>query len=222
MSFLPDSLRGRAKTLDSDPFRYLRGVIAFLLGGGAVVALVLALTGMEPRALALAGLLWIGFGFLSGLIDAVVEPLLEFLNTALINVGLVRHGVGFSAEETLAAQGHYDAAAEAYRQRAETPRERVPATLRRADLLAGPLGQPLAAMTELEALQRDADRLRPIEDMQLGLALADLYEQRLNQPGKAMGELRRLLDRYPDARQSRTVREVLGALRARHVAGATP
>src|ERR1041385_6175011 len=43
---LPESLRGRAVTIDDDPFRYLRGVLAFLLGGGTVVALLLALTGM--------------------------------------------------------------------------------------------------------------------------------------------------------------------------------
>ena len=170
MSLLPESLRGSAKTLDTDPFRYLRGVITFFMGGGAVVALVLGLTGVEPRALLLAGLLWALFGFMSGMLEAVLDPLIEFLNTALTNVGLTRAG-GFSAEETLAAQGHPDAAAEAYRLRAESPDDRVPALIRRAELLAGPLGTPLAAVAELEALQQDADRLRPADDMRMGLAL---------------------------------------------------
>ncbi|HEU5219198.1 MAG TPA: hypothetical protein VFU23_11095, partial [Gemmatimonadales bacterium] len=67
MPLLPKSLRGRAESLDADPFSYLRGVLAFFLGGGAVVALVLALTGTEPRALALAGLLWTLFGLMAGL-----------------------------------------------------------------------------------------------------------------------------------------------------------
>lgn len=221
MSLLSERLRGRAKTLDTDPFRYLRGVIAFFMGGGAVVALVLALTGVEPRALLLAGLLWTLFGFMAGMIGAVLDPLIDSLNTALINVGLTRPWTGFSAEETLAARGHADAAAEAYRQRAETPRDRLPAMLRRADLLAGPLGQPLAAMAELEALQKDADQLRPADDMRLGLALAELYEQRLDDPGRAMVEVRRLIDRYPEARQARELRGLLAALRARHFA-ATP
>jgi len=33
---LPKSLRGRAESLDADPFRYLRGVLAFFLGGAVV------------------------------------------------------------------------------------------------------------------------------------------------------------------------------------------
>lgn len=94
MSLLPESLRGRAKTLDTDPFRYLRGVITFFMGGGAVVALVLGLTGVEPRALLLAGLLWALFGFMSGMLEAVLDPLIEFLNTVLTNVGLTGRAEG--------------------------------------------------------------------------------------------------------------------------------
>ena len=216
VSLLPPSLRGSAKTLDTDPFRYLQGVITFFMGGGAVVALVLGLTGVEPRALLLAGLLWALFGLMSGMVEAVLDPLIELINTVLTNVGLTRGG-GFSAEETLTAQGHADAAAEAYRLRAEaTPRDRVPALIRRAELLAGPLGTPLTAVGELEALQRDADLLRPADDMRLGLALTELYEQRLDDPGRAMVEVRRLIDRYPEARQARELRGLLAALRERH------
>jgi hypothetical protein len=153
---------------------------------------------------------------MSGMVNAVLDPLIEFLGTVLTNVGLTRAGGGFSAEETLAAQGHADAAAEAYRLRAESPRDRVPALLRRAELLAGPLGTPLAAVAELEALQRDADRLRPADDMRLGLALTELYEQRLDDPGRAMVEVRRLIDRYPEARQTRELRGLLAVLRERH------
>lgn len=214
--FLPESLRGRAGSLVADPFRYLRGVLAFLMGGGAVVALVLGLTGISPRALILAGLLWTLFGVLSGLVDWVIEPMIDFAARVLSNVGLVRPGGGFSAEETLAAQGHNDAAAEAYRLRAEEPKDRVAALLRRAELLAGPLKLPHAAVEELENLQREADRLKPIEDMRLGLLLTELYEQRLGEPGRAMVELRRLLDRYPAARQTRELRGLLAALKKQH------
>jgi len=219
VSLLPERLRARASTQDTDPFRYLRGVIGFLVGGGALVALVLALTGVELRALALAGLLWVFFGLLSGTVDGVVEPLIEFVNTVLTNIGLTRAGGGFSAEETLAVRGHADAAAEAYRLRAETPRDRVPALLRRAELLAGPLGRPDTAVQELERLQRDADRLSAEEDMRVGLALAELYEQALREPGRAMVEVRRLIDRHPGARHARELRHLLAALRAQHFEG---
>lgn len=216
VSLLPERLRGRASTQDTDPFRYLRGAMVFLVGGGALVALILALTGVEPRALALAGILWIFFGLLSGMVDGVVEPLIEFFNTVLVNVGLSRAAPGFSAEEAMAARGMADAAAEAYLLRADTPRDRIPALLRRADLLAGPMARPAQAVQELEALQRDADRFAPADDMRLGLALAELYEQRLDDPGRAIVEVRRLIDRHPGARQTRELRHLLAALRGRH------
>ena len=222
MPLLPKSLRGRAESLDADPFSYLRGVLAFFLGGGAVVALILALTGTEPRALVLAGVLWTVFGLLSGMVDWILEPAVEFCVQVLTNVGLTRPDDGFSAEEAMAAQGHVEAAAEAYRLRAGCGGRRVDALIRRARLLAGPLRTPHAAAGELEALQRDADRLSPAEDMRLGLALTELYEQELQDPGRAMVEIRRLIDRYPPARQCGELRTLLAALRRQHFAGSTP
>lgn len=218
MPLLPDSLRGRTESQDADPFRYLRGVLTFFLGGGAVLALLLALTGLAPKALLFAGLLWTLLGIITGAVDWILEPLIEFGATVLSNVGL-RRVVGFSAEETLAAQGHYGVAADAYLQRSHTPGHRVAALIHRADLLAGPLHEPERAVAELEALQRDADRLSPAEDMRLGLALTALYEQRLQDPGRAMVELRRLIERYPEARQTRELRMLLAALRSQHFAG---
>jgi hypothetical protein len=47
-----------------------------------------------------------------------------------------------------------------------------------------------------------------------------LYEQRLHDPGRAMVEIRRLIDRYPDTRQARELRGLLAALRRQHFAEA--
>lgn len=216
MPLLPKSLRGRAETLDADPFSYLRGVLAFFLGGGTVVALVLALTGIEPKALVLAGALWTLFGVLSGMVDWILEPLIEFAAQVLTNVGLAPLEAGFSEEEAMAAQGHVEAAAEAYRLRAQVPRDRVNAMIRRAQLLAGPLKLAHAAAGELEDVQRGAAHLSAGEDMRLGLALTELYEQRLDDPGRAMVEIRRLIDRYPHSRQARELRGLLAVLRTQH------
>jgi hypothetical protein len=81
---LPDAERPAASR-DSDPLLYLRSAVGFLLGGGAVVALVLALTGAAPapRALLLAGLLWTLFGLLTGLVDFVLAPLAEWIGGRL-------------------------------------------------------------------------------------------------------------------------------------------
>jgi TolA-binding protein len=130
----------------------------------------------------------------------------------MANAGLTRVGGGYSAVETLAARGHYQAAAEAYAERARNHPERVEATLRRAALLAGPLGEPETAAVELDSLRASA--LRPRDDFRVGLCLVDLYEHRLGDPGRAMGELRRLIDRYPTAHGARRLRAALGALKA--------
>jgi hypothetical protein len=213
--FLPEALRDHSSR-DADPFGYLRGVLFFLFGGGIVVALVLAATGMSPRALVLAGALWAIFGAFSGLLDGVVEPLIDFLARALPSVGLFRDVPKFAMEESLLAQGHADAAAEAYRQHAENPKLRARALALRAEVLAGPLKQPALAVAELEALQSDALRLTPLDDYLVGMTLANLYETALYDRGKAMGELRRLLDRYPDMRQARFLRIRLANLRDDH------
>jgi hypothetical protein len=53
------------------------------------------------------------------------------------------------------------------------------------------------------------------EDIRVGLALAELWEHRLGEPGRAMRELRRLLDRYPSNRRMRQIRAELAELKAR-------
>jgi hypothetical protein len=83
-------------------------------------------------------------------------------------------------------------------------------------VLAGPLKQPALAVTELEALQNGTARLTPLDDYLVGMTLATLYETSLHDRGKAMGELRRLLDRYPDTRQARFIRIRLANLRDAH------
>jgi hypothetical protein len=192
----PDSQRDRAHTLDTDPLRYLRGVLAFFLGSGALIALVLALTGVAPKALVLAGLLWALLGILTGLVDLVLEPVGELAGGALARLGFTA-GAGARPD-------------------------RVTALLEHAAQLAGPLQQPEAAAAELLALQRNTSALSPGDDIRIGLALAALFEQQLQDPGRALGELRRLIDRHPQLRQTAQLRSRLAELRARHFASPTP
>jgi hypothetical protein len=48
----------------------------------------------------------------------------------------------------------------------------------------------------------------------VGLALVELYEHHLADPGRAMAELRRLIDRYPTAQDARRLRTALAELKA--------
>ncbi len=84
--------------------------------------------------------------------------------------------------------------------------------MRRAALLAGPMGQPETALVELEGLRRAG--LGPADDLRVGAALVDLFERRLGDPGRAMVELRRLIDSYPDHRSARRLRRALADLKA--------
>jgi hypothetical protein len=89
----------------------------------------------------------------------------------------------------------------------------VDATLRRAALLAGPLNQSETAAIELDNL-RSAHPLKPRDDFRVVLALVELYEHDLNDAGRAMAELRRLIDRYPTAQGARRLRVALASLKS--------
>jgi hypothetical protein len=197
-----------------EPLRLVRITAGALLLGGTLLAIGLAVSGVAPRALQLIAMFWAIYGFVVALTSGIMEPVIEGCSHLISNAGLTRVGGGYSAIEALVARGEFVAAAEAYRQRAQRPGDRAEATVRRAALLGGPLGHPETALVELENLRRS--RLSTGDDLRVGVALVDLYDRRLNQPGRAMAELRRLIDRYPDDRSVRRLRRALAELKAEH------
>ncbi|HVL17586.1 MAG TPA: hypothetical protein VM387_06305, partial [Gemmatimonadales bacterium] len=64
---------------------------------------------------------------------------------------------------------------------------------------------------ELQALREH--RLTADADLRVGVALVDVYERRLADPGRAMVELRRLIDLYPDRRATLRLRRELAILK---------
>jgi hypothetical protein len=203
-----------------EPFSLIRltiGVIALL---GTIFALVLAVVTRDLRMLELVGALWAVYGLTVGFLSGLLEPAIDGFFQLLANAGLMRAGGGYSSIETLAVRGHYQAAADEYAERARNHSERVEATLRRAVLLAGPLAEPETAAVELDSLR--AASLSERDDFRVGLALVDLYEHQLNDPGRAMSELRRLIDRYPTARGARRLRAALGELKSQRYGGPQP
>jgi hypothetical protein len=204
-----------------EPFGLVRVMVGAIALLGTVFAVVLAVVTSDLRMLELVGALWAIYGLTVGFLSGVLDPAIDGFFQLLANVGLVRVGGGYSSIETLAIRGHYQAAAEEYAERARNHPERVEATLRRAALLAGPLGQPETAAVELDSL-RAAAPLSGRDDFRVGLALIALYEHQLNDPGRAMGELRRLIDRYPTAQGARRLRAALGELKAQRYGGSQP
>ena len=196
--------------------RLLIGVFALL---GTLIAVVVGVI-TDPRMLELVGALWAVYGLVVGVTTGVLEPAIDGFFQLLSNAGLMRAGGGYSGIETLAVRGHPQAAAEAYAERARNPAERVEATLRRATLLAGPLTEPETAAVEVEGLR--SHPLSGRDDFRVGLALVDLYDHHLGDPGRAMAELRRLIDRYPTASGARRLRAALSALKSQRFDGTQP
>ncbi len=120
----------------------------------------------------LVGAFWAIYGLMLGLIDGVLEPVIDFGAQVLQNVGLSRVR-GYSGIETLVSRGQYEAAADAYLERAREGPGDSEAMVRRAALLAGPLASPELAVTELEQL-REGGGLDPASEIRVGLALADI------------------------------------------------
>ena len=187
---------------------------------GTVLAIALALATHDLRMLELVGALWAIYGLTVGFLSGVLEPVIDGFAQLMLNIGLTRIGEGYSSIETLAVRGHYEAAAEEYADRARNPAERVEATLRRAELLAGPLAEPESAAVELDSLR--AHPLSDRDDFRIGLALVDLYEHQLNDSSRAMAELRRLIDRYPNAGDIRRLRAALSQLKSERFGGTAP
>ena len=196
-----------------EPFSLVRLAVGAVALIGTLLAVVLAIATHDARMLELVGALWAVYGLTVGFLSGVLEPVIDGFFQLLANAGLRRVGTGYSGIETLAIQGHPAAAAEAYAERARNPAERVEATLRRAQLLAGPLAEPESAAVELDSLR--AHSLPARDDFRVGLALVDLYANRMEDPGRAMAELRRLIDRYPTANGARQLKGVLGELKSR-------
>ena len=217
---LPSSLRNALDSVhgsSDEPLRLIRLTAGALLLFGTIVAVALAVSGIQRRALELVAVFWAIYGFVAAFTSGILEPVIDGIAHALQNFGLMRAGGGYSAIESLVARGQLSAAADAYLTRARHPRERVEATLRRAALLAGPMEQPETAVVELESLQRS--ELTARQDLRIGLALVDLYDRRLGDPGRAMAELRRLIDRHPEDPGVRRLRTWLAALKAERFGG---
>jgi hypothetical protein len=195
-----------------EPFALVRIVVGAIALLGTVLALILAIATRDARMLELVGALWAIYGLTVAFLSGVLEPVIDGFFQLLANSGLMRVGAGFSGIETLAIRGHHRAAADAYAERARTPGDRVEAMLRRAQLLAGPLAEPETAAAELDSLR--SHELSRRDDFRVGLALVDIYEHQLKDPGRAMSELRRLIDRYPATQGVRRLKSALHELKA--------
>jgi len=148
--------------------RFLRAAVGGALGFATLVAVVLTAGGGPRTPLLILGAFWAVLGIVTAIFNAI-DTVPESIARLFMNVGLGE--AGFSDVDAMVARGHHEAAAETCRLRAQRPAHRVAATLRLAEILAGPLGRPAEARSALEGL-RTRGRLRPADETRVRNALA--------------------------------------------------
>lgn len=207
---------------DNLAVRYI-GLLAGIVLGGGLLLTVVGL-GIVGKLLMLAGgaLLVLGvvlFVVMRGLAMPAANALLTFLGfQSGSSTPLAK---GYSHIEALTAQGRYREAAAAYRREIVSDSKDVEARIQLAQLLLKHLDDPAGAAT----CYREVRDLVPDEARTIGysLRLVDLYRTRLAAPGRALVELRRLIDRFPESPQvvgaRRELQELLDEVQADPEAG---
>ena len=120
----------------------------------------------------------------------------------------------FSYQETLAARGDVAGALESYESViAERPGAIAP-RLRAAELYAARGANPQRAAALFREV-RDQGTVSPRDELYASSRLVDLYDGPLNEPGKALVELRRIIDRFPSSPIAAGARAALPRLKER-------
>jgi tetratricopeptide (TPR) repeat protein len=119
-----------------------------------------------------------------------------------------------SSIEAMEVRGRYDEAAEAYRAVIATEPQDIVACEKLAQLALRQLKQYDVAVSAY----REAEKRSTQPKRQLGYAvlIAGIYRDSLKDHGKAVVELRRILERYPDAPNADHLRAELDELKAAH------
>ncbi len=206
-----ESMRETDNQPDIFAVRYAAVVSAVLVIGGGLLMVVGA--GFVGSLVLLAGLA-------VAALTCVLYVVFKFLAVPSANMFLTFFGVqsgsstppirGYSAIEAMVAGGRYQDAAVAYRRGIAADPSDIEARSRLAQLLIDHLADFAAAARYLKEARdmTTSDR----QKMGYSLRLVDLYRSRLDDRGKAMVELRRFIDTFPDSPHIDAVRRELSEL----------
>lgn len=118
----------------------------------------------------------------------------------------------FSAQEALAVAGHVDEALASYEELIAADALDPEVRLAAAELYARTRANPRRA----EALYRETRRLpglAPVRDLWITNRLIDLYRGQLADEGRALVELRRIVERFPGSREARFARDAIARMK---------
>jgi tetratricopeptide (TPR) repeat protein len=199
------------------PRRQLKSVAIALAFGTAMgfVALLVLNTWLPLIAVAVG---WCVVGIYSIILFGVIEPGGNAIGRVLVSSGNSTPSVAQHSEiETMEVRGEYAKAAAAYRAVIDAQPEDVVACEKLGQLA---MRQLKDFPTAVWAYQQ-AERRQPEPRRKLGYALliAGVYRDNLNDVGKAIVELRKVLDKYPDAPNADRLRSELEEMKTRHFEG---
>ena len=195
------------------------------LGGWTLPIFVISsvLAGMLASRYRLSGVAELAFTVIGGLACTAVAVFLinGMSSTAGASMQVLTMGANgspyeeqFSRERALVMQGRVVEAVEAFEQRAAAMPNNIEVRLHAAELLAREGGNPERAV----ALLREARAIPGLtvpQDIYVGHRLADLLSGPLREPGRALVELRRIIERYPGTPAAREARAGLSTVKAR-------
>jgi tetratricopeptide (TPR) repeat protein len=123
----------------------------------------------------------------------------------------------YSALQALVMQGKLDEALASFESVIKERPETIEARIRAAEMYSRQKGNHHRAAELLREVQR-IPTITQGHDVYVAHRLVDLFTGPLNEPGRALVELRRLIERYPRSAAADRAREALATLKARHFA----
>lgn len=165
------------------------------------------------------------FGPIGGLVGFVVGTLVAFYAASFMTEGtawLVRNALEpnsiayrqtWSRIEAHVARGELDAAAVLYEEALVGVPDDLELRSRAADFFAGPIARHARALELFQSLQRDV--AAPAErQLYASQRIVDLHLGPLPDKGRALVELRRIVDRWPNSHAARFGRDAMRRLKA--------
>jgi tetratricopeptide (TPR) repeat protein len=192
--------------------------MATLLGVATVMALLVWLLMDTMLLLVAVGAGWFVLGGYALMYFGVINPAGDAIGRILVPSGSSTPPVKpLSHIEAMVARGDYARAAEAYRNEIETDPLDVVSCERLGRLALTELKDPQLALVALrEGEKRVAE---PKRKLGFALQVAGVYRDHLNDDGRALVELRRVLETYPDVPNAAAIRSEIEELKARRFEG---
>lgn len=187
------------------------------LAGGGVTGAAVGGFFLGPLGVLLGGVVGTGAVFL--VMSRIVKAVAWLVGRAIAPDG-IPYTQTWSRIEAHVARGELDAAAVLYEEAVVVAAADFEVRVKAADFFAGPIGRPARALELFRAIQ--SDPAAPAErQLYASQRIVDLHLGPLADKGRAIVELRRIVDRWPNSHAARFGRDAVLRLKAElHAEGA--